>query len=434
MHHFAYRRGVSHQNVLHAEEVDLTDLAATVGTPFYCYSSATLERHYRVFADVFAGAPPDALVCYSVKANSNLGVLATLGRLGAGMDIVSEGELRRAVAVKVAPERIVFSGVGKTQAEMAVALDVGILAFNVESEPELRALSEVAASRGATARIAFRVNPDVDAKTHHKIATGKAENKFGVPFAQAPALYALASKLPGVEAAGVHMHIGSQITDLAPFRNAFALLKDLVNELRANSFAIDFVNLGGGLGVPYRSDEPAPPLPAEYGKLVRETVGDLGCKLLFEPGRLIAANAGILVARVLYVKRGEPKTFTIVDAAMNDLIRPTLYEAYHEIWPVAEPAPGAAMITSDVVGPVCETGDYLALDRALPELRSGDLIAVMTAGAYGAVLASQYNSRLLVPEVLVAGDRYAVTRPRPHYGDMLAAERLPDWLKPERRS
>ena len=433
MHHFAYRRGVSHKNVLHAEEVDLSDLAAAVGTPFYCYSTATLERHYLVFADAFAAAP-GTLVCYSVKANSNLGVLATLARLGAGMDVVSEGELRRALAVKVLPEKIVFSGVGKTRAEMEFALDVGIFAFNVESEPELRALSDVAAARRTTARIAFRVNPDVDAKTHHKIATGKAENKFGVPFEEAPSLYALASRLPGIEVSGVHMHIGSQITDLAPFRNAFALLKELVDELRANSFAIDFVNLGGGLGVPYRSDEPAPPLPAEYGKLVRETVGDLGCKLLFEPGRLIAANAGILVSRVLYVKRGEPKTFTIVDAAMNDLIRPTLYEAYHEIWPVAEPAPGASTITTDVVGPICETGDYLALDRALPELRSGDLIAVMTAGAYGAVLASQYNSRPLVPEVLVAGDRYAVTRPRPHYGDMLAAERLPDWLKPERRS
>jgi len=428
MHHFTYRQGVGGGSILHAEDLSLADLADSVGTPFYCYSTATLERHYRVFADAFEGL--DAEVCYSVKANSNLAVLATLARLGAGMDVVSEGELRRVLAAGVLPEKIAFSGVGKTAHEMAFALEEGIFAFNVESEPELRTLSETASSLGLSARIALRVNPDVDAQTHHKIATGKAENKFGIPYGEALALYRLAAALPGVDPRGVHMHIGSQITDLAPFRNAFALLKDLVDELRANSFAIDFVNLGGGLGVPYRSDEPAPPLPAEYGKLVRETVGDLGCKLLFEPGRLIAANAGILVARVLYVKRGEPKTFTIVDAAMNDLIRPTLYEAYHEIWPVAEPAPGAATMTSDVVGPVCETGDYLALDRALPELRSGDLIAVMTAGAYGAVLASQYNSRLLVPEVLVAGDRYAVTRPRPHYGDMLAAERLPDWLKP----
>jgi diaminopimelate decarboxylase len=432
MHHFAYRQGVGGGSILHAEDLSLADLADSVDTPFYCYSTATLERHYRVFADAFTGM--DAEVCYSVKANSNLGVLATLARLGAGMDVVSEGELRRVRVAGVAPEKIAFSGVGKTADEMAVALEEGIFAFNVESEPELRSLSETASALGLSARIALRVNPDVDAQTHHKIATGKAENKFGIPYGEALALYRLAAALPGVDPRGVHMHIGSQITDLAPFRNAFALLKDLVDELRSNSFAIDFVNLGGGLGVPYRSDEPAPPLPAEYGKLVRDTVGDLGCKLLFEPGRLIAANAGILVSRVLYVKRGEPKTFTIVDAAMNDLIRPTLYEAYHEIWPVAEPAPGAPMITSDVVGPVCETGDYLALDRALPELRSGDLIAVMTAGAYGAVLASQYNSRLLVPEVLVAGDRYAVTRPRPHYGDMLGAERLPDWLKPERRS
>ena len=427
MHHFAYRRGVSHKNVLHAEEVDLADLASAVGTPFYCYSSATLERHYRVFADAFAGTP-GTLVCYSVKANSSLGVLATLGQLGAGMDVVSEGELRRALAVKVPPERIVFSGVGKTRAEMAFALNTGIFAFNVESEPELRALSEVAAELKRTARIAFRVNPDVDAKTHHKIATGKADNKFGVPFAEAPSLYALARELPCIEAAGVHMHIGSQITDLAPFRNAFALLKELVASLRAEGFAISFVNLGGGLGIPYRSDQPAPPSPADYAKLVQEEVGGLGLRLLFEPGRMIAGNAGILVARVLYVKQGAAKVFTIVDAAMNDLMRPTLYEAYHEILPVVEPASDTQTIVTDVAGPVCETGDYLALARELPELRAGDLIAVMTAGAYGAVLASEYNSRLLVPEVLVAGNRYSVTRPRPGYDDMLAKERLPNWI------
>jgi len=427
MHHFAYRRGASNQNVLHAEAVDLAELAGTVGTPFYCYSTATLERHYRVFAEAFAGVP-DTLVCYSVKANSNLGVLATLARAGAGMDVVSEGELRRALAVKVAPEKIVFSGVGKTKDEMAFALDRGIFAFNVESEPELRALSEVAAAQGRSARIAIRVNPDIDAKTHHKIATGKAENKFGVPFAEAIPLYGLARELPNIEATGVHMHIGSQITDLAPFRNAFALLKELVGSLRAGGFAIDFVNLGGGLGIPYRDDQPAPPLPSDYAKLVRETVGDLGVRLLFEPGRMIAGNAGILVTRVLYVKRGAAKTFTIIDAAMNDLLRPTLYEAHHEILPVAEPEPGTPTIVTDVAGPVCETGDYLALGRKLPVLHPGDLIAVMTAGAYGAVLASEYNSRLLVPEVLVAGSRHAVTRPRPSYDDMLEAERLPDWL------
>ena len=427
MHHFAYRRGVSHTNVLHAEEVDLSELAASVGTPFYCYSTATLERHYRVFADAFAGMAA-TLVCYSVKANSNLGVLATIAKLGAGMDVVSEGELRRALAVKVPPERIVFSGIGKTREEMAFALDGGILTFNLESEAELRALSDVAAARGLTARIAFRVNPDVDAKTHHKIATGKAENKFGVPFDEAPRLYALASRLPGIAPTGVHMHIGSQITDLDPFRNAFALLKELVERLRQEGFAIDFVNLGGGLGIPYRNDQPPPPSPADYANLVKQAVGALGVRLIFEPGRMIAGNAGILVFRVLYVKGGASKTFTIVDAAMNDLIRPTLYDAHHEILPVAAPEQGAPTVVTDIVGPVCETGDYLALARSLPELKAGDLISVMTAGAYGAVLASEYNSRLLVPEVLVSGNRYCVTRPRPGYGDMLAKERLPEWL------
>ncbi len=427
MHHFAYRRGVSHENVLHAEEVDLAGLAAAVGTPFYCYSTATLERHYRVFAHAFAELP-GTLVCYSVKANSSLGVLATLARAGAGMDVVSEGELRRALAVHVPPERIAFSGIGKTKSEMAFALDAGIFAFNVESESELRALSEVAEARKLAARIAIRVNPDVDAKTHHKIATGKAENKFGVPFAEAPALYRLAGKLPNIEATGVHMHIGSQITDLTPFQNAFALLKELIGTLRAQGAGIDFANLGGGLGIPYRRDQPTPPSPADYARLVTDEVGDLGVRLLFEPGRMIAGNAGVLISRVVYVKQGASKTFTIVDAAMNDLIRPTLYEAYHEILPVIEPLPGTPTVVSDVVGPVCETGDYLALARPLPALRPGDLIAVMTGGAYGAVLASEYNSRLLVPEVLVAGSRYAITRPRPSYDDMLDKERLPDWL------
>jgi len=343
------------------------------------------------------------------------------------MDVVSEGELRRALAVGVKSDKIAFSGVGKTKPEMAFALDQDIFAFNVESEAELRDLSETAQARGKTARVALRVNPDVDAKTHHKIATGKAENKFGIPFAAAPDLYQLAAELPNIEARGVHMHIGSQITDLSPFRNAFALLTELVGQLRLQGFTIDFVNLGGGLGVPYRSDAPAPPLPQDYAALVREAVGDLGVRLLFEPGRMIAGNAGILVSRVLYVKTGA-KTFTIVDAAMNDLIRPTLYDAHHEIWPVMEPLPGKPIIVTDVVGPVCETGDYLALERPLPELLAGDLIAVMTAGAYGAVLASEYNSRPLVPEVLVAGDRFCVTRPRPGYDAMLAAETLPDWL------
>jgi diaminopimelate decarboxylase len=420
MYHFAYRRGV-----LHAEDVSLADLARNIGTPFYCYSTATLERHYRVFAEAFSGS--DALVCYSVKANSSLAVLATLVRAGAGMDVVSEGELRRALATRVPPERIVFSGVGKTKLEMAFALDAGIFAFNVESEPELRALSEVAAARGKRACVAVRINPDVDAKTHHKIATGKAENKFGIPYAEALPLYRLAASLPNIEPRGVHMHIGSQITDLSPFRNAFALLSELVGTLRIEGFSIDFVNLGGGLGVPYRSDAPPPPLPTEYAALVREAVGDLGVRLLFEPGRIIAGNAGALVASVLYVKQAGGRIFTILDAAMNDLMRPTLYDAYHEIWPVTEPAPGAHIMVSDVVGPVCETGDYFALAREMPELRPSDLVAILTAGAYGAVLASEYNSRPLVPEVLVRGDRYALTRPRRDYAAMLAAEKLPDW-------
>ena len=428
MHHFAYRRGVSQANVLHAEQVDLCALAAEVGTPFYCYSTATFERHLDVFADAFA-ARPGTLVCYSIKANSNLGVLATLARRGAGMDVVSEGEIRRALAVGVPGERIAFSGVGKTKDEMAFALDAGIFAFNVESEPELRALSQVASAMGKTARIAFRVNPDVDAGTHHKISTGKAENKFGIAFELAPSLYRQATQLPGIVPSGIHMHIGSQITDLTPFRNAFALLKELVETLRSSGLRIEFVNLGGGLGIPYRSDEPAPPLPADYARLVNEAMGDLNVRLLFEPGRMIAGNAGILVSRVLYVKTAPEKTFTIVDAAMNDLIRPTLYEAYDQILPVIEPGPDTESRFTDVVGPVCETGDYLALARPLPALNAGDLIAVMTAGAYGAVQASQYNSRLLVPEVLVSGEQYCVTRPRPSYESMLAAERVPDWFQ-----
>jgi diaminopimelate decarboxylase len=422
MHHFVYRRAAGGASVLHAEEVSLSDLAQAVGTPFYCYSTATLERHYRVFAEAFDGT--DAKVCFSVKANSNLAVLATLARLGAGMDVVSEGELRRVLAVGVAPEKIAFSGVGKTRAEMTYALEQGIFAFNVESEPELRLLSEVAEALGKHARIALRVNPDVDAKTHHKIATGKAENKFGVPFAEALPLYRLARELPGIEPRGVHMHIGSQITDLDPFRNAFALLKDLVGELRADGFAIDFVNLGGGLGVPYRSDAPAPPLPEEYGKLVKDAVGDLGCKLLFEPGRMIAANAGILVSRVLYVKHGEPKTFTIVDAAMNDLIRPALYGAWHEVRPVRQAESGEAPAVYDVVGPVCESGDFLAKDRKLAP-REGDLLALMSAGAYGMAMSSNYNSRPRPAEVLVSGAVAHLVRSRETTSQLFALEQIP---------
>jgi diaminopimelate decarboxylase len=424
MHHFSYRDGV-----LHAEEVSLARLAAKVGTPFYCYATATLERHYRVLQGAFAGL--DTLICYAIKANSNQGVIATLGRLGAGMDVVSEGELRRALAASVPASRIIFAGVGKTREEMAFALGEGILGFNVESEGELEALSEVAAGLGRTARIALRVNPDVDAKTHAKISTGKAENKFGVPYDDALRLYAKAAGLPGIEVAGVHMHIGSQITDLEPFRNAFTLMRDLVGELRRAGHRIEHLDIGGGLGVPYRSaGSDILPSPKAYADLVRELLGGLGLRIVLEPGRVIVANAGVLVARVLYAKHGRHKTFTVVDAAMNDLIRPTLYEAEHEIWPVRAAAEGAAQVLQDVVGPVCETGDYLALNRRLPPFPAGDLLAIMSAGAYGAAMSSTYNSRLLVPEVLVKGADCAVVRPRQTYTDLIGLDRLPGWLSP----
>ncbi len=421
MHHFSYVGGV-----LHAEGVSLAALAEEVGTPFYCYSTATLERHYRVLEHAFAGL--DTLICYAIKANSNQAVIKTLGDLGAGMDVVSEGELRRARAAGVPADRIIFAGVGKTKAEMAYALGEGILGFNVESEPELDALSEVAASLGRTARIALRVNPDVDARTHAKISTGKAENKFGVPFDDAPRLYAKAAKLPGIAIAGIHMHIGSQITDLAPFRDAFSLMRELAARLRADGHDIRHLDIGGGLGVPYLSGNAVPPSPDEYARVVRETLGDLGLEICLEPGRMIVANAGILVARVIYAKRGRDKNFTIVDAAMNDLIRPTLYEAEHEIWPVAEALKSKPPIVQDVAGPVCETGDYLALGRKLPPFAAGDLLAFMTAGAYGSAMSSTYNTRLLVPEVLVKGDAYAVVRPRQTYDTLIAQDHLPDWL------
>ena len=420
MHHFSYKAGV-----LHAEDVNLRALAEKVGTPFYCYSTATLERHYRVFAEAFQGS--DALVCYAIKANSNLAVLRTLGALGAGMDVVSEGELRRARAAGIPAERIVFSGVGKTREEIAHALSEGIFAFNVESEAELRAMSEVAASRGDTARIAFRVNPDVDAKTNHKISTGRAGDKFGVPWRDAPRLYDLARDLPGIAPLGVHMHIGSQITDLAPLANAFALIAALVGMLREAGHRIEFVNAGGGLGVPYRDDTEPPPRPELYAAVVREKLATLDCRLLFEPGRMITANAGILVTRVIYRKSSGDKRFLVVDAAMNDLIRPTLYNAYHEIWPVSEAKPDAPRETYDVVGPICESSDYFAKARPLPDLAEGDLLAIMTAGAYGAVQSSSYNSRPLVPEILVHGERWAIVRARPDYDEMLKGERLAPW-------
>ena len=419
MHHFTYRNGV-----MHAEAVDLVELAATVGTPFYCYSTATLQRHYQVFAEAFADVP--ALICYAMKANSNQAVVATLAKLGAGADVVSGGELKRALAAGIPPDRIMFSGVGKTASELAAAVDAGILCVNVESEGELALLSTIAAGKGRVVDISVRVNPDVDPKTHAKIATGKAENKFGIPISQAREVYARAAKLPGLRVAGVDMHIGSQITELAPFDDAFALLSDFVRVLRGDGHVIAHVDLGGGLGIPYRDDNEPPPRPEAYAAVVKRATRDLDCKLIFEPGRLIVGNAGILVTRVLYVKHGEAKTFVIVDAAMNDLVRPTLYEAHHDIRPVVERP--AARIVADVVGPVCESGDFLALDREMPEPRPGDLVAVMTAGAYGAVQAGTYNTRALVPEVLVNDAEWSLVRPRLDVDQLIALDRLPPWL------
>jgi diaminopimelate decarboxylase len=421
MHHFAYRNGV-----LHAESVDIRAIARAVGTPFYCYSRATMERHYRVFSGAFGDQP--TLVCYAMKANSNQAVLKLFAGLGAGMDVVSEGELRRARAAGVPAERITFSGVGKARRELAYGLDQNILCFNVESEPELETLSELAASKGIEARIAIRVNPDVDAGTHAKISTGKAENKFGIPIGRAREVYARAATLPGIRVTGVDMHIGSQVTDLAPFDRSFAVLADFVALLRQDGHGIDHVDLGGGLGIPYHEDQDASAFhPDRYAALVRRYANALGATIVLEPGRLLVGNAGILVTEVVLVKTGGDKTFVVADAAMNDLIRPTLYDAFHEIRPVIEPT-SERRILADVVGPVCETGDYLALARALPPVAAGDLLAVMSAGAYGAVQAGTYNSRLLVPEVMVDGDRFAVIRPRPGYDDLLGLDRVPDWL------
>lgn len=421
MNHFEYRGGV-----LHAEDVAIPEIARAVGTPFYCYSTATLTRHAEVFMQAFTGQ--HARLCYAIKANSNLAVIATLARLGVGADVVSEGELRRALAAGIPPERIVFSGVGKTARELVFALETGIDQFNVESEPELELLSSLAAARGLTAKIAIRVNPDVDAKTHEKIATGKAENKFGISWKRAPAVYARAEALPGIAAIGIDVHIGSQLTSLEPFDAAFRRVAEMVEVLRAEGHAIGRIDLGGGLGIPYRGDNDIPPHPDEYAAMVKRAVGHLGCELTYEPGRLLVGNAGILVSEVIYEKQGEDRDFLIVDAAMNDLIRPTLYDAYHEIRPVAEPKTGETA-AYDIVGPVCETGDFLAKGRPMPRLRSGDLVAIMSAGAYGAVQASEYNTRPLVPEVLVNGADYAVVRARPSYDEILKHDMIPQWLE-----
>jgi diaminopimelate decarboxylase len=421
MHHFAYRNGV-----LCAEAVDLAALAPAVGTPFYCYASATLERHYRVFAGAFADV--DALVCYAMKANSNQAVIATLARLGAGADVVSAGELLRARRAGVPADKIMFSGVGKTEHELALAVEHRILCVNVESEAELERLAAIASGKGCTVDVSIRVNPDIDPKTHKKIATGTAESKFGIPISRARDAYARAATLKGVRVVGVDMHIGSQITELDPFGDAFTLLAEFVQVLRADGHSIGHVDLGGGLGIPYREDNEPPPDPDAYAAVVKRATRGLGCRLIFEPGRLIVGNAGILVTRVLDVKRGETKTFIIVDAGMNDLVRPTLYDAHHDIRPVGEALPGAPRIIADVVGPVCESGDFLALDRSMVEPRPGDLLAIMSAGAYGAVQAGTYNTRPLVPEVLVHNSEWALVRPRVTVEELIALDRLPPWL------
>ena len=421
MDHFLYRDGI-----LHAEDVPLPDIAAEVGTPFYVYSTATLTRHFQLFDEALHGL--DHLVCYAMKANSNQAVLRLMASLGAGVDVVSGGEYARAKAAGFPGERIVFSGVGKTGEEIRAALGGGVRQFNVESEPELLRLSAVAVSLGRSAPITIRVNPDVDARTHEKIATGKAENKFGIPISRARDVYAEAAALPGIEVVGIDVHIGSQLTDLEPFREAYRKVADLTRQLRADGHDIRRLDLGGGLGIPYERSNLAPPLPTDYGAVIRETVGDLGCEIEIEPGRLIAGNAGLLVSSVIYVKEGEGRDFLILDSAMNDLIRPAMYGAYHDIVPVAEPAPGAESRPFDVVGPVCETGDTFARARPMPPLREGDLVAFRSAGAYGAVMASEYNTRPLIPEVLVRGDQHAVIRARPTFDEMINRDTIPEWL------
>lgn len=421
MDHFLYKDGV-----LHAENVAVAEIAATVGTPFYVYSTATLERHFRLFDEALEGM--DHLICYAMKAASNQAILKTLANAGAGMDVVSEGEYLRAKAAGVPADKIVFSGVGKTAQEIRTALIGGLRQFNVESEPEMQAISAQAVALGLTVPITIRVNPDVDAKTHAKIATGKSENKFGIPIARAREVYAMAAALPGLEIIGIDVHIGSQLTDLAPFELAYQKVAELTETLRADGHDIRRLDLGGGLGIPYERSNEAPPLPSDYGALIKRTVGHLGCEIEIEPGRLIAGNAGILISEVIYVKSGEGRDFLIVDAAMNDLIRPAMYEAHHDIIPVIEPVPGIEQQPYDIVGPICESGDTFAKQRMMAPLVAGDLIAFRSAGAYGAVMSSEYNSRLLVPEVLVSGDQFAVIRPRPTFEDMINRDIIPAWL------
>ena len=421
MDHFLYRDGA-----LFAEDVPVAEIAASVGTPFYLYSTATLLRHYTLFDEALAGT--EHLVCYAMKAAGNQAILKTLAEAGAGMDVVSQGEYLRARAAGVPGDKIVFSGVGKTAEEMRTALEGGIRQFNVESEPEMVLLNQVALSLGKVAPITVRVNPDVDAQTHAKIATGKSENKFGIPISRAREVYAEAAALPGLKVVGIDVHIGSQLTRLEPFRQAYEKVAELTAALRADGHDIRRLDLGGGLGIPYTRSNEAPPLPTEYGSLIKEVLGDLGCEIEIEPGRLIAGNAGILVSSVIFMKSGEGRDFLILDAAMNDLIRPAMYDAWHDIIPLVEPEPGVEQRPYDIVGPVCESGDTFAKERMMPPLDAGDLVAFRSAGAYGAAMASEYNARPLVPEVLVKGDQFAVIRRRPTFDEMINRDTIPSWL------
>ena len=422
MDHFNYRNGQ-----LYAEDVSVGDIASSVGTPFYVYSTATLVRHFQLFDDALDGM--DHFICYAMKAASNQAILKTLGNLGAGMDVVSGGEYRRAIAAGIPPEKVVFSGVGKTLEEITLVLQNGIRQFNVESESELDHISSVASSMNKMAPIAIRINPDVDAQTHEKIATGKAENKFGIPISKAREIYARASQMPGIRIIGIDLHIGSQLTDLEPFEKAYQKVADLTQVLRSDGHTIKRLDLGGGLGIPYEKDKSAPPLPEEYGKMVKKVLGHLDCEIEIEPGRLIVGNAGILVSSVLCVKNGDNRNFLILDAAMNDLIRPAMYDAYHDIIPVKKRDPKLAETTYDVVGPVCETGDTFAKKRKMCELIENDLVAFRSAGAYGAVMSSEYNTRPLIPEVMVNKDEFAIIRNRPSYEEIIDRDIIPNWLR-----
>ena len=423
MNHFEDRSGPSGME-LWCEDVRLADIAQAIGTPVYVYSTATLERHYHAFCNAFA--PREVLVAYAVKANGSLSVLRTLARLGAGADTVSEGEVRRALAAGVPANRIVFSGVGKTDAELAFALDVGVAEINLESEPELDRLATIAAERGMRPTIALRVNPDIGAGGHAKITTGDDASKFGVSLAEAERLYAKAHASGVLDATGLACHIGSQISDLSPLRAAFLTMRALVERLRSQGLPVRRLDLGGGLGAPY-FDQPAPPTPRDYARMVLEVTRGLDVELAFEPGRLIAANAGVLLSRVTAVHvRPSGRRFLVLDAGMNDLVRPVMYDAFHDIRPLR--ADGGTRIDYDVVGPVCESGDTFARARPLPPMQAGDLVAFMSAGAYGASMASEYNARPLAPEVLVKANRFAVTRRRPTHAEMLARDDLAPWL------